>query len=92
MLKLVTRDRDTPKDDDEGDNGARSISLHSSLETSKPSPPKLHHINAIVLRLQGSKVLKENPTKSGLPEDLHAQRVSFIIPSSKCLIMPETSS
>ena len=43
-------DRDTPNDDDEGENGAWRINLHSSSETSKHSAPKLH-IKVIVLRL-----------------------------------------
>ena len=49
---VEARDRDTLKDNDEGDIGAWRISLHSSLEISKHSAPKLHNINDIVLRLQ----------------------------------------
>ena len=45
-------DRDTPKDDDKGENGAWSISLHSSTEISKHSAPKLHN-SPTIIRLKG---------------------------------------
>ena len=47
------------------------------------------YLSPTIIRLKGG---HKRPTKSGPPEDLQAQRVTFIIPSTKCLIMPETSS